>query len=204
MTESGGGGGMGAPMGGAEMSFEPFFNMWSEWIRNSMGSMTTVPGASVPWLMKPGISTGEEAEPLPQGAMANDPLLSAMDKVMDANPLRNIMPLDWLEITRALQTLWMREMSDPARAMQVATDYNRRLFEKSMDVWSDAMARFWGMPRQEEKEEEGTSDPRFSASEWDLNPFYAMLKETYFLATEYLLNEAQETADGKEDTEEQK
>jgi polyhydroxyalkanoate synthase len=178
--------------------------MWSEWLKSNMGHMSATPGASVPWLTKPGISTGEEAEPLPRGAIANDPLLSAMDKVLDANPLRDIMPLDWLEITRALQTLWMREMSDPARAMQVATDYNRRLFEKSMDVWSDAMARFWGMPRQEEKEEEGTSDPRFSASEWDLNPFYAMLKETYSLATEYLLNEAQATADGKEDTEEQK
>ncbi len=186
------------------MFYEPFFRMWSEWLKSNMGHMSTTPGASVPWLTKPGISTGEEAEPLPRGAIANDPLLSAMDKVLDANPLRDIMPLDWLEITRALQTLWMREMSDPGRAMQVATDYNRRLFEKSMDVWSDAMARFWGMPRQEEKEEEGTSDPRFSASEWDLNPFYAMLKETYFLATEYLLNEAQETADGKEDTEEQK
>jgi len=186
------------------MFYEPFFKMWSEWLKSNMGHLSATPGASVPWLTKPGISTGEEAEPLPRGAIANDPLLLAMDKVLDANPLRDIMPLDWLEITRALQTLWMREMSDPARAMQVATDYNRRLFEKSMDVWSDAMARFWGMPRQEEKEEEGTSDPRFSASEWDLNPFYAMLKETYSLATEYLLNEAQATADGKEDTEEQK
>jgi polyhydroxyalkanoate synthase len=191
-------------MEGSVMPYEPFFKMWSEWLKSNMGHMSATPGASVPWLTKPGISTGEEAEPLPRGAIANDPLLSAMDKVLDANPLRDIMPLDWLEITRALQTLWMREMSDPARAMQVATDYNRRLFEKSMDVWNDAMARFWGMPRQEEKEEEGTSDPRFSASEWDLNPFYAMLKETYFLATEYLLNEAQETADGKKDTEEQR
>src|SRR5918997_2478542 len=206
MTDSGGDSGrmMGAPMEGSVMFYEPFFKMWSEWLKSNMGHMSATPGASVPWLTKPGISTGEEAEPLPRGAIANDPLLSAMDKVLDANPLRDIMPLDWLEITRALQTLWMREMSDPARAMQVATDYNRRLFEKSMDVWSDAMARFWGMPRQEEKEEEGTSDPRFSASEWDLNPFYAMLRETYFLATEYLLNEADETADGKEDTEEQR
>jgi polyhydroxyalkanoate synthase len=135
--------------------------------------------------------------------MASDPLLSALEKAQEANPLRNIIPLDWLEVTRALQTLWMREMSDPARAMQVATDFNRRFFEKSMEVWANATSRFWGM-QKEEQQEEGTSDPRFSAAEWESNPFYAMLKETYFLASEYLLNEAQETADGKEDTEEQR
>ena len=204
MTDSGESGGvMGFPNAGPEMSFEPFFKMWSEWLRNSMGPMSTVPGASVPWLTKPGVSTGEEAKPLPKGAVANDPLLSALEQAQEANPLRNIIPLDWLELTRALQTLWMREMSDPARAMQVATDFNRRLFEKSMEVWTNAASRFWGM-QNEEEEEEGTSDPRFSAAEWDSNPFYAMLKETYFLASEYLLNEAQETANGKEDTEEQR
>jgi polyhydroxyalkanoate synthase subunit PhaC len=204
MTDSGGSGGvMGFPSAGPEMSFEPFFKMWSEWLRNSMGSMSSVPGASVPWLTKPGVSTGEETEPLPKGAMASDPLLSALEKAQEANPLRNIIPLDWLELTRALQTLWMREMSDPARAMQVATDFNRRFFEKSMEVWANATSRFWGM-QKEEQQEEGTSDPRFSAAEWESNPFYAMLKETYFLASEYLLNEAQETADGKEDTEEQR
>src|SRR5919202_870279 len=202
MTDSGGSDGvMGFPNAGSEMSFEPFFKMWSEWLRNSMGPMSTVPGASVPWLTKPGVSTGEEAKPLPKGAVASDPLLSALEQAQEANPLRNLIPLDWVEITRALQTLWMREMSNPARAVQVATDFNRRLFEKSMEVWGNAAARFWGM---QQEEEEGTSDPRFSAAEWDSNPFYAMLKETYFLATEYLLNEAQETADGQADSEEQR
>src|SRR4051794_30997043 len=146
MTDDGADSGrmMGTPMGGAAPSFEPFFKMWSEWLRGNMGNMSAAPGASVPWLTKPGISTGEEAEPLPQGAIATDPLLSALDKVWDTNPLRNVIPIDWVEITRALQTLWMREISDPARAVQVATDFNRRLFEKSMDVWGDAAARFWG------------------------------------------------------------
>jgi len=194
---------MGTPMGGSATSFEPFFKMWSEWLANNMGS-TAVPGASLPWLTKPGISTGEEAKPLPQGAMANDPLLSAMGEVWNANPLSNIVPIDWVEITRALQTLWMREMSDPQRTMQVVTEYNQRLFETTMNVWTDAAYRFWGLPRQEEEEEEkGTSDPRFSSEAWESNPYYKMLKETYFLATEYLLNEADET-DGQGDTEEQR
>jgi polyhydroxyalkanoate synthase len=134
--------------------------------------------------------------------MANDPLLSALSEMWDANPLRNVIPLDWAEIARALQTLWMREMSNPVRAAQVATEYNRRLFETTMNVWTEAAFRFWGL-QQEEEEEKGNSDPRFSAAEWETNPFYAMLKETYSLASEYLLREARET-DGHGDTEEQR
>ncbi|HZG63103.1 MAG TPA: class I poly(R)-hydroxyalkanoic acid synthase [Rubrobacteraceae bacterium] len=196
-----GGGAMGTPTAGSA-PFEPFFKAWSEWLANNMGGMTAVPGASLPWLTKPGTSTGEEIKPLPQGALANDPLLSALDKVMSAaNPLSNIVPLDWMEITRALQTIWMREMSNPQRAMQVATEYNQRLFQTTMNVWTDAVSRFWGLPQQEE-EEEGKPDPRFSSEAWEANPYYRMLKETYFLATEYLLNEADET-DGQGDTEEQ-
>jgi polyhydroxyalkanoate synthase len=203
MTDSGGSGGARSfPSAGPEVSFEPFFKMWSEWLSSSMGNVTGVPGASLPWLTKPGISTGEEAEPLPRGAMANDPLLSAMDKVQEANPLRNIIPIDWTEIARALQTLWMREMSDPARTMQVATEYNQRLFETTMNVWGEAAARFWGM-QQQEGEEEGGSDSRFSSEVWEANPYYKMLKDTYLLASEYLMKEAEE-ADGQPDDEEQR
>src|SRR5918992_5980830 len=160
------------------------FDVWSEWMRANMGPMTATPGASVPWLMMPGVRTGDEIAELPEGAMRNDPLLSTVEKLWDANPMQNVLPIDWVEITRALQTLWMREMSDPARAMQRATEYNQRLFQETMNIWSDAATRFWGMPQQEEAEE-GPSDMRFSGEEWESNPYYKMLKDTYFLATEY-------------------
>src|SRR3712207_7713883 len=84
---------------------------------------------------------------------------------------------------RSLQTLWAREMSDPARAAQRATEYNQRLFETTMEIWSDAAARFWGLPRQE-REEGGKPDKRFSEPEWENNPFYQTLKESYLLASE--------------------
>lgn len=173
MTDSGGSGGeTGVPSSGSA-SFAPF-EAWSEWLRDNM-----------------------EAE----GPPASDPLMSAMQKLSDANPMSNIVPLDWMEISRALQTLWMREMSDPQRAMQAATDYNRRLFETNMKVWSDVASRFWGLPRQEA--ERGKPDKRFSETEWSENPYYETLKETYLLASEYLLREAEET-DGQAETEEQR
>jgi len=171
-------------------AFAPF-EAWSQWLRDNMGATPATPG-----------STGEEA--VPEGATArataNDPLMSAMGKLSD-NPMSNIIPIDWMEISKALQTLHERQMSDPQRTKRVATDYNRRLKEATMKVWSDAASRFSGLPSQEE-EEEGKPDKRFSDPEWESNPYYKMLKETYLLTSEYLLKEAEETDDGQ-DAEEQ-
>jgi polyhydroxyalkanoate synthase len=110
--------------------------------------------------------------------------------VWDANPVQNVLPLNWVEITRSLQTLWMREMSDPARAMQRAADFNAKLFGATMDTWREAAIRFWGLETRQGDEEEGRPDKRFSAPDWEQNPFYETLKESYLLASEFLLKEA--------------
>src|ERR687896_53337 len=177
------------------------FDVWSEWMWANMGPMMATPGASVPWLMMPGVRTGEEVAEVPEGAVRNDPLLSTVEKLWDANPMQNVLPIDWVEITRALQTLWAREMSDPARAMERATDFNARLFGATMRSWQEATNRLWGLQTSQE-EDEGRPDKRFSAPDWEQNPFYETLKESYLLASEYLLDEAEKT-DG-EDTPEQR
>ena len=176
------------------------FDLWAQWMRANMGSMTAAPGASVPWLTAPGVSTGDEVEDLPSGAIRNDPLLSMLEKLWDANPVQNVLPINWVEISKSLQSLWQREMSDPAKAMQRATDFNARLWGATFESWQDAANRFWGIGGQ--KEEEGRPDKRFAAPDWTENPYYETLKESYLLASEYLLTEVEET-DGQ-DTEEQR
>src|ERR671921_468325 len=178
-------------------TFAPF-EAWSEWLRNNMGNMTSAP---------PGF-TGEEAGAVPEGATASNPLVSGMGNLPD-NPMSNIIPLDWIEIFKALQVLHKRQMSDPQRTMQVATNYNQRLLEMTAKVWSATASRFWGLPRQDEAEaeqggKEGKPDKRFSDPEWESNPYYKMLKESYLLTSEYVLKEAEETNGGQEDPEEQR
>ena len=192
--------GNGGDSGEAAAPMAPF-DLWTQWLRSTMGDMTVTPGVTVPWLASPGVSTREEAETLPEGATRNDPMLQVVEQLWDANPLQNLLPINWVEITRSLQTLWAREMADPARAAQRAAEYNRRSFETTLEVWGDATARFWGLPRQE-REEKGRPDKRFSAPEWENNLFYQTLKESYLLASEYLIKELEET-DGH-DTDEQR
>ena len=200
MTDSITGGGTGSQ----GMSMAPF-EMWSQWFTNSMGSAT--PGGSIPWLTKPGIATSSDFEGLPKGVVANDPLLSVMEKLWDANPMQNVLPINWLEITRALQTLWLREMSDPSKAIESAAEFNAKVWSSTFEVWQESMARMWGLPAKEEKEEDGKgtagADKRFSAPEWEANPYYQTLKESYLLASEYLMNAA-EAKNGEEDEEQKR
>lgn len=71
----------GIPKSGS-VAFAPF-EAWSEWLRNNMGNMTATPG-----------SNGEEAGAEPDGATASDSLMSAMEKLPNANPMSNIIPIN--------------------------------------------------------------------------------------------------------------
>nr|WP_266096608.1 hypothetical protein [Rubrobacter marinus] len=177
------------------------FDMWSRWFASNMGAAT--PGGSIPWLTKPGVPTGGDFDSLPKGVVANDPLLSVMEKIWDANPMQNVLPINWLEITRALQTLWLREMSDPNRAIESAAEFNAKVWRSTFEVWQETASRMWGLPPREEGEQEKRADKRFSAPEWEGNPYYQTLKESYLLASEYLMNEAEAT-DGKDDEEQKR
>src|SRR5918997_6235592 len=189
-------------MGGGSVGPTPApFDQWAQWMRANMGAMSAAPGASVPWLAAPDVQSAEEAEKLPTGAIRNDPLLSTLEKLWDANPVQNVLPINWVEITRALQTLWQRELSDPVSAFQRATDFQAKVWGATLENWQDAASRFWGIETRTE-EEEGRPDKRFSAPDWTENPFYETLKESYLLTSEYLLKEAEET-DGQ-DTDEQR
>ena len=170
----------------------------------NMGGGTTTPiDLWTTWFKKSleGVQTPENAEPPFEG----DPILATVDRMWRANPLQDVLPINWAEISRALQTLWLREMSDPQRAMQITTEYNTRLMAATMEAWNTTVARTWGLPLPEQKKqvEPGKGDKRFSAQEWDDNPYYQTLKQMYLLASEYLLKEAEET-NGQDSEEEQK
>jgi polyhydroxyalkanoate synthase len=152
-----------------------WFEPWSDWLKSNM--VANLPAAG------------------------GDPLMSAMDKLLrEANPLHEVIPINWSEIGRALQTLWMREMANPERAVQVIADYNLRVMEAAADAWGKAMHSLLGMA---EPTAASGSDKRFSSPEWEANPYYQTLKHMYLLASEYLLREAQETG-GSQDTAEER
>jgi polyhydroxyalkanoate synthase subunit PhaC len=93
MTE--GRAGNGGDRGEAAAPMAPF-DVWTQWLRSNMGDAMAPPGASVPWLMPTGISTGQNAEALPEGIIRNDPLLQVVEQLWDANPMQNVLPISWV------------------------------------------------------------------------------------------------------------
>jgi polyhydroxyalkanoate synthase len=109
-----------------------------------------------------------------------------------ANPLHEVIPIDWPRVVQALQAIWLDAMADPARALRAATDLFQRMSQATLEVWSDAVARWWGVPtgEQEAIRRPGKGDRRFTAPEWEANPFYQTLLQAYLLASDWLVEQA--------------
>jgi polyhydroxyalkanoate synthase len=97
--------------------------------------------------------------------------------------LRQVVPVDWAEIVRALRTVWLRSISRPDKAIAAAVDFNARLWQSAVDTWNETGQRWLGLGQPDAPPvPPGSGDKRFAAPEWQGNPAYRTLKELYLLA----------------------
>jgi len=119
-----------------------------------------------------------------QENLAKDPTLRSIDQMWNANPLREVVPVDWAEITRALRIVWLRSLGKPKAALAV-TDLNQDLWRSAIDVWQEAGQRWLGLAGSPATERPAsTADKRFAAPEWLTNPLYRTLQQIYLLASD--------------------
>jgi len=78
--------------------------------------------------------------------LARDPLLRSVDQMWNANPLREIVPIDWAEITRALRTVWLHSLPKPQKAMASVAELNMNFWRSTMDAWNEASKRGGASP----------------------------------------------------------
>ena len=76
-----------------------------------------------------------------------DPLLRSIDQMWNANPLREIVPVDWAEIARALRTVWMLSLARPGESLQSAAELNTKLWQSAIDSWNEAGQRWLAFAR---------------------------------------------------------
>ena len=124
--------------------------------------------------------------------LARDPLVAGVAKMWQANPFHEVVPIDWAKVGTALQTVWLRGLSDPARTARTTAELAERMSLATLDVWRAAAARMWGQPLPEPQAMTGPgkADKRFTAPEWEANPFYQTLQQLYLLASDYLVERA--------------
>jgi polyhydroxyalkanoate synthase subunit PhaC len=171
--------------------------VWLSWL----GNQTAAPGqqlgeavAPAPWLVAPDALAGEA---LRGGVdqlgrmLASDPVLTSIDRAWNANPLRDVIPVDWAEVARALRRVWLRQMADPARAMAAAAELNAKALSAAVEAWNSAATRWLGLAAGAPPKGLGAGDKRFEAPEWHQNPAYRTLKDLYLLASDFLLKQAE-------------
>jgi len=121
-------------------------------------------------------------------------ILRATDDALNANPLRQVIPVNWAEIARALRTVWLRSICRPERAVAATADFNMRQVQTSMDHLERGMAAIVrvGTARAGGFGWRGQALRRARVAG---HPIYRTLKEFYLLASDWLLRQASEAED---------
>ena len=120
-----------------------------------------------------------------------NPILSSVGTMWNANPFHDIMPVDWAEVLRALRTVWLRSAADPARTFQAAVDLNMQMWTSAIETWNSVGARWLGMSGTPAEPGQRAGDKRFEAPEWHANPLYRTIKDMYLLASDFLLKQGE-------------
>jgi polyhydroxyalkanoate synthase len=118
-----------------------------------------------------------------------DPWLKLTEQLWKANPYNKLFPFDPAAVINAFQKIWLDAISNPARIWENYNDY----MQQYSRIMTATALKFWGLSQQTEPvaaPEKG--DKRFSAPDWQQNPVFDALKQTYLLTATTLLKAASE------------
>ncbi len=173
--------------------------VWQSWMEAAMAG-TAAAGGAPAWSGEADRAGGMEAADAGmalglqalQQQMAADPTLRAIDALWNANPLREVVPVDWSEIARALRTVWLHGLRRPERMLENAVRLNTQLWQGGLEMWAEAGRRWGGAEAPAaasgDRPGEGRGDRRFAAPEWQ-SPLFRQIKDSYLLASEWLLEQ---------------
>ncbi len=117
----------------------------------------------------------------------NDSWLTLIDQFWQANPYSKLVPLNPAEMIRALQQIWLDAVRNPDRAWATYSDF----VQQYAQMMTAPGLTFQGRGQEAEPvitAEKG--DKRFIAPDWEQNPIFDALKQTYLLTATTLLKAA--------------
>jgi polyhydroxyalkanoate synthase len=116
-----------------------------------------------------------------------DPWLLLQSLLWEANPCSKVFPLDPSAMTRAFQQMWLNALGHPESTWSNYLDFT----QKYTQLVAATTLKFWGLgydvPPVVEPEK---SDKRFSTPDWQLNPVFDFLKQSYLVTATTLLKNA--------------
>jgi polyhydroxyalkanoate synthase len=184
----------GAPINPDVPGPDVMLSLWASWMDQMSASARAPSDLGRTWWE---MTTNNPASSLIAGgveqlqtSLSQDPTLRTVDQVWNANPLREVVPVDWAEIARALRIVWLRSLRKPSAALAVV-DFNQDLWRSALEVWHEAGQRWLGLAGASSGKgpASGAADKRFAAPEWHTNPAYRTLQQVYLLASDWLLEQ---------------
>ena len=122
--------------------------LWASWMDQMSAPAQALADPGTAWWQ---MTTNNPASSLIDGgvdqlqrSLSQDPTLRSIDQMWNANPLREVVPVDWAEIARALRIVWLRSLRKPSTALAVV-DLNQDLWRSALDVWQEAGQRWLGL-----------------------------------------------------------
>ena len=146
------------------------FEAWNELLENTM-KMNPVMQASAEQALKGG----------------NDAWTLLIEQLWKANPYSNVLPLDAVGTTRAFQQMWLDAASNPARMWSNYSDF----VQQYTQIMTSTALKFGGQETEAVVAPE-KGDKRFSAPDWQQNPAFDAIKQSYLLTATTLLKATSE------------
>ena len=132
-------------------------------------------------------TAGYPAEPIVEalaqaqhGRKEEDPWVTLIDRLWDANPASDVVPIDLGEIVSIFQRVWLDALRNPTRLWGLYSDFAQQY----MQIMTSSTFKLWGVDTQSKPViEPEAGDKRFSAPDWELNLVFDALKQNYLLTT---------------------
>jgi polyhydroxyalkanoate synthase subunit PhaC len=113
-----------------------------------------------------------------------DPWVTLIDRLWEANPLRTVVPIDFGEILSIFQRVWLDSLRNPTRLLGLYSNF----VQQYTQVMTTSAFKLWGLDKGSKPViEPEPGDKRFSAPDWQQNAVFDALKQSYLLiATTWL------------------
>ncbi len=136
------------------------------------------------WIELAKTTAGYSATPMAQAIAKatqdhkEDPWITLIERLWEANPYSDWVPVDVGEILSVFQHIWLDALSHPLRLWTLSNDF----VQQYTQVMTTSALTLWGLSKERKPViEPEAGDKRFSAPDWQQNPAFDALKQSYLL-----------------------
>ena len=113
-----------------------------------------------------------------------DPWITFIDRIWEASPYRDKLPIDPGDTLSIFQKIWLDSLKNPLRVWSRYGEF----VQQYTQLMTATTLKFWGLGKDlKPLIEPEKGDKRFSSPEWQQNPAFDAIKQSYLLTADTML-----------------